>query len=168
MTDVNHHARREFTLVWTLDASPDEVFRAWTDPEQLGWFFNDSQPAPEEPIEVDLTVGGAWRQRMVLDEQTSYTTGGIYREIVPGERLVYSWGAEGGWPDLDPDNLDQSPLITVVLDGAGAGTEMTVHVLLPEAFVAVTPPVWLEHVETGMRDTVDRLAAALAAASATA
>jgi uncharacterized protein YndB with AHSA1/START domain len=157
-------ANREFTLTWTLDASPDEVFRAWTDPEQLGWFYNDSQPIPDEPIEVDLTVGGAWRQRMIIDEQTSYTTGGIYREIVPGERLVYTWGAEGGWPELDPDNLDQSPLITIVFSRAGDGTEMTVHVELPDAFVAVTQPAWLAYVETGMRETVDRLAAALATA----
>jgi uncharacterized protein YndB with AHSA1/START domain len=167
MTDTTH-ASREFTLMWQLDASPDEVFRAWTDPEQLAWFYNDGQPAPDESIEVDLMVGGAWRQRMILDEETSYTTGGIYREIVPGERLVYSWGAEGGWPELDPDNLDQSPLITVVLSRAGDGTEMTVHVALPEAFVAATPPAWLEHIETGMRDTVDRLVAALAATASTA
>ena len=38
--------RSEFTLTWTLDASPAEVFRAWTDPEQLGWFYNDQMPMP--------------------------------------------------------------------------------------------------------------------------
>jgi len=164
MTDTTPIGR-EFTLVWTLDASPDDVFRAWTDPEQLGWFYNDGQPAPDEPIEVDLRVGGAWRQMMVIDEETSYVTGGIYQEIVPGERLVYSWGAEGGWPELDPDALDQSPLVSVILSRAGAGTEMTVHVELPAAFVAVTPAAWLEHIEIGMRDTVDRLVNDLAAAS---
>lgn len=158
-------APREFTLTWTLDATPDEVFRAWTDPEQLGWFFNDAQPVPEAPIEVDLEVGGAWRQLMVIDQDTSYVTGGVYREIVPGERLVYSWGAVGGWPELDPDDLDASPLVTVALSRAGESTVMTVHMVLPESFVAVTPPAWLEHIEDGMRDTVDRLVSALASAA---
>ena len=32
---------REFTLTWTLDASPEVVFRSWTDPARLRWFFND-------------------------------------------------------------------------------------------------------------------------------
>jgi uncharacterized protein YndB with AHSA1/START domain len=53
---------REFTLTWTLDASPEVVFRSWTDPARLGWFFNDHQPIPEEPIELDLRVGGQWRR----------------------------------------------------------------------------------------------------------
>jgi uncharacterized protein YndB with AHSA1/START domain len=154
-------ASREFTLVYRLDASPEDVFRAWTDPEQLGWFYNDGQPVPDDPIEVDLRVGGAWRQTMVIDEQTSYITGGVYRELVPGERLVYSWGAEGGWPELDPDNLDLTPLVTVVLRRAGEGTEMTVHVELPAAFAAVTPASWFEYIETGMRETLARLAESL-------
>jgi uncharacterized protein YndB with AHSA1/START domain len=166
MTDTDH-ARREFTLTWTLDASPDEVFRAWTDPEQLGWFYNDAQPTPDEPIEVDLTVGGAWRQQMIIDADTSYATGGIYHEIVPGERLVFSWGAEGGWPDLDRDHLDQSPLVTIVLSRVGDRTEMTTQIVLPESFVAATPAAWLQHIETGWRDTVDRLADALAPATST-
>jgi uncharacterized protein YndB with AHSA1/START domain len=165
MTDAQAGSR-EFTLTWRLDASPDDVFRAWTDPEHLGWFYNDTQPVPDEPIEVDLRVGGVWRQLMVIDEETSYPTGGLYREVVPGERLVYAWGAEGGWPELDPDNLDQSPLITVLFDRAGQGTEMTVHVSLPASFIEKTPTPWLDHIETGMRDTVDRLVAALGSAAA--
>ena len=30
---------RDFTLTWTLDATPADVFRAWTDPEHLQWFY---------------------------------------------------------------------------------------------------------------------------------
>jgi uncharacterized protein YndB with AHSA1/START domain len=73
----------EFTRTWTFAAPPAKVFRAWTDPDRLGWFYNDAQPIPDEPIEVDLRVGGVWRQLMVISEKTSYFTGGVYREIVP-------------------------------------------------------------------------------------
>jgi uncharacterized protein YndB with AHSA1/START domain len=117
------------------------------------------QPRPAEAIELDLRVGGAWRQRMVIDESTNYVTGGIYREIVPGEKLVFAWGADGGWPALDPDRLDDSPTVTVILDHSGRQTEMTVHVELPAAFVGQEMPEgWFSHIESGMRDTVDRLA----------
>ena len=74
---------------------------AWTDPDQLEWYYNPAQPIPDEPIELDLRVGGVWRQRMVIDEDTAYYTGGVYREIVPGRSLVFAWGATGGWPALD-------------------------------------------------------------------
>ena len=33
--------RRAFTLHWSLDATPEQAFEAWTDPERLGWYFND-------------------------------------------------------------------------------------------------------------------------------
>jgi uncharacterized protein YndB with AHSA1/START domain len=33
--------RRDFTLTWTLDAPRAQVFQAWTDPDHLGWYYND-------------------------------------------------------------------------------------------------------------------------------
>jgi uncharacterized protein YndB with AHSA1/START domain len=154
---------RTFTLTYTLDSPAAEVFRAWTDPEHLDWFYNDEQPRPTEPIEVDLRVGGAWRQFMVVNDETAYFTGGIYREIEPNEKLVFTWGAIGGWPELDAEHLDDSPVVTVTLKERDGHTRMTVHVELPEAFVeGENPPGFLDHVEAGMRDTVGRLVSALA------
>jgi uncharacterized protein YndB with AHSA1/START domain len=151
---------REVTFAWTLEATPAEVFRAWTDPEQLEWFYNDAQPIPDEPIELDLRIGGIWRQRMVIDEETAYTTGGVYREIVPDEKLVFSWGATGGWPELDPERLDESPLVTVALSEVGGRTQMTLCMELPASLSREQVEAWWA---TGARDgwrmTVDRLAA---------
>ena len=154
--------RRDFTLTWTLDAPAAEVFRAWTDPDHLDWYYNPEQPIPDEPIELDLRVGGEWRQRMVIDEDTNYMTGGVYREIVPDERLVFAWGATDGWPQLDPRSLDDSPQVTVVFEQADGRTLLTVHVELPATLPADGVPGWWAYVENGMRETVDRLAAALA------
>src|SRR5262245_41876439 len=157
---------REITFTWTLEATPAEVFQAWTDPDQLEWFYNDAQPIPDDPIELDLRVGGVWRQRMVINESTDYMTGGIYREIVPDEKLVFAWGATDGWPELDPERLDDSPQVTVTLESADGRTELTVHVELPATLPADGVPGWWAYVESGMRETVDRLVSALAAASA--
>jgi uncharacterized protein YndB with AHSA1/START domain len=154
--------RRDFTLTWTLDAPAADVFRAWTDPDHLDWYYNPEQPIPDEPIELDLRVGGEWRQRMVIDEDTNYVTGGVYREIVPDERLVFAWGATDGWPQLDPSSLDDSPQVTVTFEHADGRTVLTVHVELPATLPADGVPGWWAYVENGMRETVDRLAAALA------
>lgn len=165
MTNTDH-TRRDFTLAWTLDAPPAEVFQAWTDPDHLTWFYNPDNPIPSEPIELDLRVGGAWRQRMIIDEATDYVTGGVYREIVPDEKLVFAWGATDGWPKLDPDQLDESPLVTVTLSQASGRTEMTVHVELPASLSEHQVQEWLSRgIRGGWRDTVDRLAAALASTS---
>jgi hypothetical protein len=78
---------------------------------------------------------------------------------------VFSWGAAGGWPELDPARLDDSPLVTVTLARVRGRTEMTVHVELPATFSADgMPDGWFGHIRTGWRDTVERLAAELAAA----
>ena len=154
--------KREFTLNWTLDSSPPDVFRAWTDPEQLEWYYNDSQPIPSDPIELDLRVGGVWRQTMVIDENTAYVTGGVYREIVPDEKLVFAWGATDGWPSLDLDNLDESPQVTVTFERDGERTAMAVHVVVPASTRDDGLEQWWSHARDGWRDTVDRLAVALA------
>jgi uncharacterized protein YndB with AHSA1/START domain len=155
---------RVFTLTWTLDAPAADVFRAWTDPDHLDWFYNDAMPVPAEPIELDLRVGGVWRQQMVIDDSTAYPTGGVYREIVHGRKLVFSWGATGGWPELDSERLDDSPLVTVTLAQSGGRTEMTVTVELPESMSGEgMPQGWFGHIRRGWADTLDRLAASLAA-----
>lgn len=157
------HTQREFTLTWTLEASPAKVFRAWTDPRHLDWFYNDRRPMPDEPIELDLRIGGVWRQHMVLDESTAYVTGGVYREIVPDEKLVFAWGATDGWPKLDPDRLDDSPQVTVTLRKLDGHTDMTVHVELPASLSEEEVQEWWSRgIRNGWRDTIDRLSAALA------
>lgn len=115
---ATYELHRGFTLVSRLDAPRTTVFRAWTDPAHLDWFYNDAAPLPAEPIDVDLRVGGAWRQQMVVDEFTKYVTGGIYREISPVDRLVFSWGAVGGWPEITMSQLGDVPLVTVILGDA--------------------------------------------------
>jgi uncharacterized protein YndB with AHSA1/START domain len=161
---TNPDSQRDFTLTWTLDAPPADVFRAWTDPDHLHWFYNDEQPIPSGPIEVDLRVGGAWRQQMVVDPDTAYVTGGVYQEIVPDEKLVFAWGANGGWPELDPDRLEDSPLVTVTLHRNNGGTAMTVHVELPAHLSEERARQFLP-IRDGWRDTVDRLACTLASTS---
>jgi uncharacterized protein YndB with AHSA1/START domain len=142
-----------FTLIRDLDAPPAQVFAAWTEPNKLGWFANPYNPT-DDPIEVDLRVGGAWRQTMVIDEQNRYVTGGIYREIVPGARLVFAWGAVDGWPEIDPHDLDAAATATVIFDESTSGTSLRFRLDLPEN----PDPSLLGHPKRdGWTQTIDRL-----------
>jgi len=156
---ATYRLKRGFTLTRLLNAPPDVVFQAWTEPAYLGWFFNPTT-IPDAPTTVDLRVGGQWRQHMKIDAERQYITGGIYREIVPNERLVFSFGAIGGWPAIDPDHLDDGPLVTIDLKPSSQGTEMVLRLQLPDHLSEERTREWLE---TGMLDgwgqTIDRLVA---------
>jgi uncharacterized protein YndB with AHSA1/START domain len=152
---------RGFTLTRILNAPPATVWRAWTEPEHLRWFLNPGFGAPDAPITVDLRVGGAFRVHMIVNDELEYMTGGIYREIVPTERLAFEWGAIDGWPLLDPAVPDDAPLtILEFIDNGDGTTEQRLQVAFPAAMPDARVADWLA---SGMREgwgsTIDRLVA---------
>ncbi|WP_304454025.1 SRPBCC domain-containing protein [Nocardiopsis sp. YSL2] len=116
MIDVS----KGFTLVRTFEASPEEVWKAWTDPDAAAqWWRPRGTTTPRETVEMDTQVGGRYTYTMVNDAVgNKVVTGGVYREVVPFERLVFTWGH----PDGDPDD---TPVITVTLEPVNEGTRMT-------------------------------------------
>lgn len=158
-----YEQQRGFVLTRMLDAPPEVVWQAWTDPKYLDWFFNPDT-VPGQPTTVDLRVGGAWRQHMVESAERHYMTGGIYREIVPNRRLVFAWGASGGWPDTD---LGEGPQVTVELTPVGERTRMEVALYLPDQLSEADVQAWLNQgLEPGMAMTIDRLVHRLGARAA--
>jgi len=143
---------RGFTLTRTVNATREQVFAAWTDPAELDWFFSDPE-ADNPAVEIDLRAGGDWRQLMVIDEVDSYVTGGRYRLVVPGEKLVFAWGADGGWPELD----QTAPIVTIELAGEQP-TELTFTLRLPDQLSAEQAEEALATgMEQGWSHTLDRL-----------
>jgi uncharacterized protein YndB with AHSA1/START domain len=154
---MNHHVqKRGFTITRTYPVPPEVVFAAWTDPKLLGWFFNPGMPVDWQP-EVDLRVGGAWRQQMVERPGKSYVTGGIYREIEAPRRLVFNFGAVGGWPDL-ASGLHDALLVTLLFNPIPEGTEMVCRLEVPAHISDEAAKVWFDlGIEGGWTQTVDRL-----------
>lgn len=157
---------REFTIHRALGARREQVYRAWTDPEHLGWFLNPAFPT-QERIEVDPRPGGLWRMRMIVDPTIQYATGGLYLELTPPSRIVFAWGAIDGWPELDPSDPSTVPTVTIDLAEDGQDrTQMSVHVRLPEGISDEEAAHWFGlGIQAGWADTVDRLVAGHPAAS---
>lgn len=69
-----------------LAASPARVFAAWTRPEQVALWW-DATGKPLLRCNIDLRVGGGFA--FVVQDHPDMPFAGSYREIVPGERLVF-------------------------------------------------------------------------------
>ena len=83
------------TLTRIIDAPREEVFRAWTEPDQIrSWWGPGEFTCPS--AEVDLRPGGSYRLAMQPAEGEPFIVGGTYREVDPPARLVYSWRWETG------------------------------------------------------------------------
>jgi uncharacterized protein YndB with AHSA1/START domain len=112
-----------FRLKRTFDASPQDVFDAWTNPDVLKRWWA-AQPTWTSPgCDVDLRVGGSYVLRMQTDDGELHVVGGEYREVAPPHRLVYTWcwQGEGG---LHPGHVS---LVTVEFRGAGAKTTVVLE-----------------------------------------
>lgn len=109
---------RELVIARTLNASRELVFAAWTDPRRaLQWWGPVNYPAVH--IEMDLRPGGAWRICLRSTEGgPDLWQGGMFREIVPPERLVFTFA----WEEEGERGLET--LVTVTFADADGRTRM--------------------------------------------
>jgi uncharacterized protein YndB with AHSA1/START domain len=144
----------ELTLTRKLDASPGAVFRAWTDPALLArWMGPRSVKA--EVASMDVRVGGSYRIVMHLSSGGTRTVRGVYQELRPAERLVFTWA----WDD-DSGKPGHETQVTITLRAIGKQTEMTIHHV---RFADATSRDSHNH---GWNGSFDKLAEALAAEAA--
>jgi uncharacterized protein YndB with AHSA1/START domain len=77
------------TIKRRFNASPAKVFAAWTDPQKMiRWMGPPSIIRCE--VENDLRVGGRYHIKMVVPDD-EHNVSGVYREIVPNEKVVFTW-----------------------------------------------------------------------------
>ena len=80
------------TLKRRINAPPSKVFAAWTDPEKLAhWFGPADTVAGSSSAELDVKVGGRFRIRFSTANGEQHEVGGVYREVTPDQRLVFTW-----------------------------------------------------------------------------
>lgn len=110
------------TLKRRLNAPAEKVYAAWTDPEKIvKWFGPDSGPVTR--AETDLRVGGRYVIAFNTENGERHQVGGIYREVVPNEKLVFTWA----WHTTP----ERESLVTITVKPDGAGSILT---LLHEQF----------------------------------
>jgi uncharacterized protein YndB with AHSA1/START domain len=108
------------TLKRRLNAPPAKVYAAWTNPKKMTrWFAPSSVKPGSEQASIDARVGGRYRLSFSKEDGEYYEVGGVYREVVPNQRLVFSWA----WHSTP----ERESLVTVTLKPDGGGTLLTLH-----------------------------------------
>lgn len=86
---VNKSVTQELVITRIFDAPRDLIWKAWTDPEHLKrWWGPKDFDSPA--CQLDLRVGGRYLFCMRSPDGQEFWSTGVYLEIVPLERLVYT------------------------------------------------------------------------------
>jgi uncharacterized protein YndB with AHSA1/START domain len=110
-----------------FDASPEKVFRAWTDPDLVARWLG---PRNSE-IRIDswdARTGGSYRYASVRDGEEIAAFFGSFHEVRPSERLVQTFTWEGM-----PDGVS---LDTMTFEDLGNGRTRTVSVSVVDSLEA--------------------------------
>lgn len=111
----------ELVMKREIAAPRERVFAAWTDVGLAAQWW-----APRDfttlSCEMDVRPGGFWRRRMRAPSGTIFTKHGVYREVVPPERLVFTYITEGANGVIDPETL-----VTITFADLGNRTRLTLR-----------------------------------------
>ena len=120
----------DLVLERVVPVSPERVWRAWTEPEQLKQWFCP-RPWRTTECQIDLRPGGVFRTVMQSPEgQDIESITGCYLEIVPNERLVWTVSLEPGFrPAHDASDV---PAFTAIIsigpvEGGSKYTAIAMH-----------------------------------------
>lgn len=128
--EVTTPSDREVRMRRLFDAPRHLVFEAMTRPEHIRRWWGRLGEGYSVPVcEVDLRPGGAWRfvNRHPKGEAAFH---GVYREIAPPERLVFT--------EIFESLPDAESVVTVVLADENGKTRLTVTALYPSPDVRDT------------------------------
>jgi len=137
MTDASNaptsSAQQELVIERVFDAPRELVWRAWTEPEQvMRWWGPKGYTSPA--AEIDLRVGGKYLWCMRSPEGQDLWSTGVYREIVPLERIVCTNSFSDEKGNVVPashygigGDMPQEMLGTVTFEDLGGKTRMTLR-----------------------------------------
>jgi uncharacterized protein YndB with AHSA1/START domain len=114
---------RDLILTRMIDAPPEKVFEAWTDPALLKQWFAPL-PWTTSVVENDVRTGGSSLIVMRGPDGNEFPNPGVYLEVVKNERLVFTDAFTKAW---EPS---EKPFIVVELtfEDQGGKTKYTARV----------------------------------------
>ena len=104
------------TIKRRFNAAPAKVFAAWTDPEKVKRWMSPGE-VKMLSAENDARIGGRFRWLMQAPDGEKHDVSGVYREVIPNEKLVFTWA----WISTP----ERESLVTLTFKADGDGTLFT-------------------------------------------
>ena len=143
----------ELEITRVFDVPSRSLFEAWTGPEHLKHWQGAPLGFTTTSNEVELRPGGKFRICMRSPEGVDHWLQGVYREVVPLQRLSFTHA----WLDAKGKPGNET-LVTITFAGRGEKSEVT---LRQTGFPSVQER---DGHKLGWNSTLDRLAGYLAGA----
>jgi uncharacterized protein YndB with AHSA1/START domain len=109
-------AKPSLTLKRRINAAPAKVLAAWIDPAKVSRWMG-----PEGVVvlgaEIEARAGGRYCWTMRSPDGETHEVSGVYREIVPDRKLVFTWT----WKSTP----ERESIVTVTFTPDGDGTILT-------------------------------------------
>ena len=122
---------RELVIVREFAAPRELVWRVWTQPAHVAQWFGPRGFSTTVSAS-DLRSGGKWRYVMKGPDGFEFPFHGVYREVVPLEKIVSTDEFEGEYETKLPGvELPKGVVVTTLFDDLGATTRVTIRVTHP-------------------------------------
>jgi uncharacterized protein YndB with AHSA1/START domain len=135
-------ATHDLVLTRIIDAPREKLFRCWTDPELMKqWFV--PKPWTITEAKTDVRTGGESYIVMRDPDGNEYPNSGVYLEIVPNEKLVFTDAYTKGWVP------SEKPFFTAIVTFEDAGDGKTLYTAVARHWRAEDKQ---EHEKMGFHD----------------
>lgn len=142
-------ADRELVVSRVINATPQRIFEAFTDPTQMPQWWGPTGFTTTIHA-MDVRAGGESRYTMHGPDGTDWPNRARYIEVIPGERLSY-------WLDDGEDATETHMHATVTFQPEAGGTQVTITMVLATAAIRDALVREVNALEGG-KQTLSRLA----------
>lgn len=98
----------------SFNAPREKVFEAWSNPEIIKlWLKPNAQW--QTRTSNTFIVGGSYSHAMIMEDGNSYDHFGEYKEIIPHQKIAFTWNSQ----------VVQNTLVTIELEEANGRTNLT-------------------------------------------
>jgi uncharacterized protein YndB with AHSA1/START domain len=119
--EVQPDNTRELVIARRIAAPAAALYRCWTDPELIPQWFCP-KPWRAHVVSMDVRPGGASKMVFNGPDGESFPNGGVFLEVVPGKKLVFTDAFADGW------RTTENPMFVGVITFEDAGDGETLYV----------------------------------------
>ena len=125
-------ADREIVITRVFDAPRELVWKVWTEAEHVSQWWGPLG-FTTRVTELDLRPGGRWRYVMIGPDGTEYPSKGVFREVIPLERIVTSNEFDEGFAHPVATDLPSGIVVICLFEDLVGKTKLTLRIMHPSA-----------------------------------